>query len=93
LIHEYFGPGDKLVPTTSDSSAIFARGYITARHGKVLLLINKTLLEQSVNVPNISGGKIEVVDLTTNFNPPAVSTLLSNSVVLEAFAIAVITYP
>jgi hypothetical protein len=70
---------------------IYAQGYITSKGARKILLINKTMNIQKVVIPNIYGGQMSFVDLTTNYNPPATIQLQTNNVWLSAFGVAVIT--
>jgi hypothetical protein len=92
LLLEHFGPGDSLIKTSSSNErVVFAQGYNTKTGARKILLINKTAGPEKVSIPNIAGGRMSFVDLTTNYNPPPTMTLQTNAVWLNAFAVAIIT--
>ncbi len=91
LIRESFSPGDKLVKSSSDSGYVTVQAYATSRGQHKLLLINKREREFEVNLPGSDGARMEVVDVKTGSNPPAVSTISGSSFKLGSFGVAVVT--
>ena len=91
LLHDNFGPGDKLMETTTDSSSVYGLG-VTTRDGKhKVLLVNKRDRTFVVTVPGASGGRMDVVNQQTAFQPPAGRELASDEVTLGGLAVAVVT--
>ncbi len=50
-----------------------------------------TLQSRSVEIAGSTGGTVEYVDETTNFNPPNKTTIVANTFNLNAFGVAVVT--
>jgi hypothetical protein len=57
------------------------------------MLINKRLWTVVASVPGASGGRIEVVDQQTGFQPPAASQVGGDDITLGGLAVAVVTLP
>ena len=93
LLHDNFGPGDKLVSTASTAPYVYAQAFVTREGKRKLLLINKRDRSFSLSIPGINGGEIDYVDETTGFQPPAKSRLTGNQVSLRGLAVAVVTLP
>ena len=91
LLHDNFGPGDKLMSTHSNASNVYARGIITRDGKHKVLLINKRDRTIMVSVPGAATGRVEVVDQQTAFQPPAGGQLRSDEVTLGGLAVAVVT--
>jgi hypothetical protein len=93
LLHDNFGPGDKLVETPSASPYLFVQGF-TTRDGKhKLLLINKRDREFALTITGGSGADMAYVDQTTGFQPPATAHLTGDETTLRGLAVAVVTLP
>ena len=93
LLRENFGPGDKLVLTSSGLSGVYAQAFL-ARDGKrKLLLVNTQNKPAEVSIAGAAGGRQEAVDQTTGFNPPASARLDSDKLELKGLAVQVITLP
>ena len=95
LLHDNFGPGDKLVEAESLPSQpyVYSLGFISREGKRRLLLVNKRNRPFDVSVTGSAGGQIEYVDQTTAFQPPAKIALSSDTMKLEGFSVAVITLP
>ena len=93
LLHDNFGPGDKLVDATSSIPYVFAQGFITQDGSHKLLLINKRDRNFDVSIPGGRGAEISYVDQTTGLHPPAVLRLSADEVILRGFSVAVVTLP
>jgi hypothetical protein len=94
LINRNFGPGDKLVDTTSPSADVFAQAYITTR-GRKLLVINTSDHAVSVVLDGAFAGgalKAQVVDEASGENPPRIDRLTGRTVQLAPFAVAVVSH-
>ena len=91
LIHDNFGPGDKLVETGGvDESSAYAQAFLTREGKHKVLLVNKRLRPWVASLPGAAGGHVEVVDQETAFQPPAASQLHSDEVTLGGLAVAVV---
>ncbi|HXB59411.1 MAG TPA: hypothetical protein VNU95_07590 [Candidatus Acidoferrales bacterium] len=91
LLKNNFKPGDKIVATDITSTNVAAQIYET-RYGTKLLLVNKENVTVPVNLPaNTRGTRIDIVDGTTGENPPQRSLVSDQQVVLNPFAVAVVS--
>ena len=94
LLHDNFGPGDKLVEAKvtlpGNQSYVHARAYVTRDGKRKVLLVNKRARPFDVILP---GGvvRIEMVDQATGFNPPATREAASGRLALPGFGVAVVT--
>jgi hypothetical protein len=91
LLHDNFGPGDKLIENRIDTPYVYALGVITRDGKHKVLLVNKRDRTFVVSVPGAASGHVEVVDQQTAFQPPAGSQLRSDEVTLGGLAVAVVT--
>ncbi|MGD0223667.1 MAG: glycosyl hydrolase family 39 [Terriglobia bacterium] len=91
LLHDSFGPGDKLVETHINSPYVYARGFVTRDGRQKVLLVNKRDRAFVVSVPGAAAGHVDVVDQQTAFEPPAGGQLRSDEVTLGGLAVAVVT--
>ena len=92
LLKENFGPGDVLMKTTVKGKGghIVAQG-IKTKQGRKILLINKHNTDVHVLLPaEASNSIIKQVDVITNENPPAQSTVSGNTLILKPFSVAVV---
>jgi hypothetical protein len=92
LLLRNFGPGDKLLATHVNTSALFAQGFITSNGQRKLLLINKRSRDCQVSLPGGQGAQVETVDQATAFNPPSKQVLSGNMLPLGGFAVDVVTW-
>lgn len=98
LLHENFGPGDKLVTAEEDSSGpsnpyLYMLAVVTPEGKHRVLLVNKHDSACEVSIPGASGGNEEYVDQTTAFQPPALVKLESDTITLNGFSVAAVTLP
>ncbi len=90
LLKDNFGPGDKLVSTTTIASNVAAQGFVT-KEGKKILLINKKDDEVQLQLPvDVKNGWSSYVDVSTRENPPAKVQLAGNTIKLSPFSVTVI---
>ncbi len=76
LLRENFGPGDKLVETQVSLPAyVYAQGFVTPDGKRKILLVNKRDQSFDLVLPEGKGARVEYVDQTTGFEPPATTTL------------------
>jgi hypothetical protein len=99
LLHDSFGPGDKLVeiepfsPFASNHPYVYSLGFATHDGKRRVLLVNKRDRTFDVSIPGASGGEIDYVDQTTGFQPPATAKLSGDTLKLAGFSVAVVTLP
>ena len=99
LLHDNFGPGDKLVkieppsPPAKDNPYVYSLAFATRDGKRRVLLVNKRNRSFDVSVVGASGGQVDCVDQTTGFQPPASMKLSSDTVKLSGFSVAVVTLP
>jgi hypothetical protein len=91
LLRDNFGSGDRLVDTRHPEQVLLAQAFITPKGERKILLVNKRNREITVSIPDGAGSKIDFVDQTTGFNPPASLELKEASVTLRPQAVAVVT--
>ena len=92
LLKNNFGPGDKLVDTTSSSTDYSIQAFDTGA-GKKLLILNKRNREVPVNLPSdVDGASVELVAPSTGDGPPAKEKISGHTLKLQPFEVAVVTY-
>ncbi len=92
LLKDNFGSGDKLVNTGINTSVVDAQGFET-KEGKKILLINKRNEEIKLQLPpEVKGGSVSYVDVTTRENSPDKLQLNDNNIVLKPFSVAVVNF-
>lgn len=90
LLHENFGPGDKLVETNGQPAGVISQAFITKK-GKRILFINQKDKEVKFSLPSeMNGATVMVTDVSTMDNPPAQSTITAAGITLQPFAVAVV---
>jgi len=91
LLHENFGPGDKLVETNNLPTGIVSQAFITKK-GRKVLFINTKDKEVTFSLPSeMNGAAVSVTDTFTMDDPPAQSTVTNATITLRPFAVAVAT--
>src|SRR5438477_4235647 len=106
LLRENVGRGDKLVETqitipapvqAGDSPSardyVYAQGIVTRVGKRKILLVNKRDRAFQITIPEGRGAKVEYVDQTTGFTPPATISLKDDQLHLRGLGVAVITLP
>jgi hypothetical protein len=93
LIHDNFRPGDRIVSVENSSGTVMTQAYVTSGGERKLLMVNKRDREFQIALPEAKGGKLEVVDQITGFNPPAASKIEGESFKLGGLGVAVVTLP
>ncbi len=91
LLHDNFGPGDKMVDTHLDSPYVYAQAFVTPQGKHKLLLLSKRDRTFELALPGAEGAQVQLVDQTTGFQPPATSTLTGNRITLGGYAVAAVT--
>ncbi len=93
LIHDNFGPGDRIVETQISDSYADALAVVTPAGQHRLLLINKREQPQALPIAGAANGQEQFVDMTTRAQPPVARKLTSDNVMLGGFSVAVVTLP
>jgi hypothetical protein len=96
LIHDNYGPGDKLVETSISSGDLSeemtAQAFVTSK-GKSLLLINRRDHPQQLQLPaDAAGASVTLVAPATGDHAPAQEILSSREITLQPFEVAVVHY-
>ena len=91
LPHDDFGPGDKLVDTDSSSPYVYAQAIVSPEGKHKFLIFNKRNRAFAVTLPGAEGAQVQLVDQSTNFQPPASSNLSGDQIVLGGYAVAAVT--
>jgi hypothetical protein len=90
LLKNNFGPGDKIVKTSSGSPYVYALGMVKPGGARKLLLVNKRDRNFELTLPS-SASEVQFVDQTTKGNAPAKQTLNSDRLTLRGLGVAVVT--
>lgn len=99
LLHDTFGPGDKLVtiepfsPFAANHPYVYSAAFLTHDGKHRVLLVNKRDRSFDVSIPGASGGQVTYVDQTTGFQPPASSKLTGENLKIGGYSVAVVTLP
>ena len=95
LLHDNFGPGDKVVALREDASSrnpfVYAMPVITKDGKQRVLLVNKSQNAMEGQITGASGGQIEYVDQTTGFDPAKKAPVANDKFGLNGFSVAVLT--
>jgi Glycosyl hydrolases family 39 len=97
LLHDNFGPGDKVVALADDSSSsspyVYAMPVVTRDGKRRVLLVNKSENAQQLQLTGAIGAQMAYVDETTGFGPPKTTRIDSEKLTLNAFSVAAVTLP
>ncbi len=96
LLHDNFHAGDKIVESVTvpaNSPYVYSLAFATQDGKRRVLLVNKRDRPFQISISNARGGKVELVDQTTAFQPPASSKLDSDDIRLAGFSVAAVTLP
>lgn len=93
LLDHNFAAGDKMLEVESDQPYVYPVAFTTQDGKKRVLLVNKRNRSFSITVTGSAGGRLEYVDQTTSFEPPAVMKLSADTLKLSGYSVAVITLP
>ena len=91
LLHDNFGPGDKLVKTEGGSAEVYAQGFVTPSGQHKLLLINRRNRPATVSLPGAAGSSEEYVNEETAESGVGTAHLVRDETALGAFEVCVIT--
>jgi hypothetical protein len=99
LLHDNFGPGDKLVeiqPVSQFSAThpyLYASAIVTKSGKRKMLLVNRQNGDFDVSVPGASGGQLDYVDVTSGSQAPGSIRLTSGNLTVHGFSVAVLALP
>jgi hypothetical protein len=93
LLHDNFGPGDKLVDTELEIPQIYAQAFITPAGKRTILLVNKRDRVAELTIPGAAGGQMQRVDQSTGSSPPVTSDVAQDTLTLPGLAVAIVTLP
>jgi hypothetical protein len=91
------GPGDNLVEIAPFSAIspshphVYSMAVVTKNGKRRVLLVNKRSREFNVSIKGGKGGKVEYVDQSTGFGPPASRILETEKITLNGFTVAIVT--
>jgi hypothetical protein len=95
LLHDNFGPGDKVVALAGDffshNPYVYAMPVITKNGEKRILVVNKSQNPMEVQLTGTSGSQMEYCDQTTGFDPAKKISMSSDKISLNGFSVAVLT--
>jgi hypothetical protein len=90
LLHDNFGPGDKLVVTDLDTPSVQGLSFVTRQGQRKLLLVNRRDRAFEVPIPESQCSEVSYVDQPTSFQPPASAHLSENRLSLGGLEVAVV---
>jgi hypothetical protein len=99
LLHDNFGPGDKIVEIAPIGQLapthpyVYASAIVTKEGRRKMLLVNKHNGNFDLTIAGASGGQVACVDVTTGFQPPISTKLTSDNLTLHGFSVAVLILP
>jgi glycosyl hydrolase family 39 (putative alpha-L-iduronidase) len=91
LLKNNFGPGDKIVETTSGSPYVYALAFVGRNGTHKLLLINKRNRDLDLKLPQ-QAKEVELVNQDTKGDPPKKQAVNSDKVQLKGFEVAAVTF-
>src|SRR6266576_1297551 len=99
LLHDNFGPGDKIMenvpasPSAPDHPYLTGLAVVTKAGKRKMLLVNKRDRNLDLSIAGAAGGRFDYVDVTTGFQPPASTKLASDKLMIHGFSVGVLTFP
>ena len=99
LLHDNFGPGDKIAeiapvsPDAPDHPYLTGLAVVTRTGTHKMLLVNKRDRNLDVSIAGAAGGHFDSVDVTTGFQPPASAKVASEKLMIHGFSVGVLTFP
>jgi hypothetical protein len=99
LLHDNFGPGDKIVeiapasPVAPDSPYLTDLAVVTKTGKRKILLVNKRDRNLELSMAGAADGRFDYVDVTTGFQPAASTKLSSDRLMIHGFSVGVVTFP
>jgi hypothetical protein len=99
LLHDNLGPGDRLVEGELSNGAaaadayLYSLAFVTPQDERRILVVNKENRDFDVSLAGAAGGRVDYVDQTTNFHPPARATLTTDHVKVTGFFVGIVQLP
>jgi hypothetical protein len=93
LLRDSFVADSKLVDIESNQPYIYSLAFATQDGKKRVLLVNKRNRTFDVTITGATGARLDYVDQTTSFQPPAMMELSSDTLKLGGYSVAVLTLP
>jgi hypothetical protein len=99
LLHDNFGPGDKIVeiapvsPFAPDHPYVTGLAVVTKAGKRKMLLVNKRDRNLDLSIAGAAGSRFDYVDVTTGFQPPASTKLTSDKLMLHGFSVGMLSFP
>jgi len=99
LVHDNFGPGDKIVeiapvgPAAPDSAYVTGLAVVTKAGRRKMLLVNKRDRNLNLSIAGAAGGNFDYVDVTRGFQPAGSRKLASEKLMIHGFCVGVLTFP
>ena len=93
LLRDNFAAGDQLAEVESNQPYVYSVAFATREGKKRVLLVNKRDRTFDVTVKGATGGRLDYVDETTNFQPAAMMKVSSDILKLRGYSVAVVTLP
>jgi hypothetical protein len=90
LLKDNFHAGDRIVKTSSGSSAVYALGMISSKGERKLLLVNKRDRDIELTL-NGRAGEVQYVDQTTKGGTPGRQAVGADKLTLRGLSVAVVT--
>lgn len=91
LLRENCLPGDKFVRTEGPGPAVRAQGLVFREGVRKILIVNRRDRPLTLAIRGLSGARLEMVDQTTGFQPPAVSEIEGERLELRGLAVGIAT--
>jgi hypothetical protein len=99
LLHDNLGPGARLVESESPNAEpsadayIYTLAFVAPEGQRRVLVVNKRNREFDISIAGATGARVDYVDQTTNFHPPATATLSTDNLKVSGFFVGVVTLP
>ena len=93
LLRENFGPGDKIVEAAVDNPYFTGLAVVTKAGKRKMLLVNKRDRNLDLALDGVAGSRLDYVDVTTGFQPPASVKLDSDKLTIHGFSVGVLIFP
>jgi hypothetical protein len=93
LVHDNFGPGDKIVEIASNHPYLTSLAVVTKAGKRKMLLVNKRDRNLDLSIAGAADSRFDYVDVTTGFQPPASAKLASDNLMIHSFSVGVLTFP
>jgi len=93
LLHDNCSAGGKLVEIESSQPYVYSLAFASQDGKKQVLLVNKRNRTFDVSLTGATGGRMDYVDQSTSFQPPATIKLSTDTLKLGGYCVAVVTLP